>query len=269
MEYDPIKSFLGSYFNRSVFLRKLFYFLLDLLLLRAWHIRKELRIWKRNHRGKRTILDAGSGFGQYAFRLARMDRQFVVKGLDVKEDQITECNVFAGKAGLSERLSFELQFLEELNERESFDLVLSVDVMEHIEYDELVFRNFYKSLKKGGMLLISTPSDKGGSEAHHEGDKSFISEHVRNGYGVEEITGKLHSAGFSEVMTRYSYGWPGKISWKLSMKYPALLLSLSRLFLVLLPFYYLLVYPVCFLLNFTDVIKTHSTGTGLIVKATR
>jgi len=41
MQYDPIKRSLGNVFNKSPFLRKTFYRLLDLLLLRAWHIHKE------------------------------------------------------------------------------------------------------------------------------------------------------------------------------------------------------------------------------------
>jgi hypothetical protein len=45
------------------------------------------------------------------------------------------------------------------------------------------------------------------------------------------------------------------------------LLNVSKLFFVLLPFYYLLVYPFCFLLNWMDVRGDHATGTGLIVKA--
>ena len=35
MHYDPIKRSLGSVFNSTPFLRKLFYFLLDVLLLRS------------------------------------------------------------------------------------------------------------------------------------------------------------------------------------------------------------------------------------------
>ncbi|NNF01597.1 MAG: methyltransferase type 11, partial [Bacteroidia bacterium] len=45
MQYDPIKRKLGVFFNKSPFLRKVFYNLLDLLLLRAWHVHKELRTW--------------------------------------------------------------------------------------------------------------------------------------------------------------------------------------------------------------------------------
>jgi len=47
-------------------------------------------------------------------------------------------------------------------------MILCVDVMEHIEKDELVFSNFYKALVDDGILLVSTPSDKGGSDVHHD-----------------------------------------------------------------------------------------------------
>ena len=43
MQYDPIKRRLGHLFNRTPTLRILFYRLLDLLLLRSWHIRRELK----------------------------------------------------------------------------------------------------------------------------------------------------------------------------------------------------------------------------------
>jgi hypothetical protein len=142
-----------------------------------------------------------------------------------------------------------------------------VDVMEHIEQDVLVLKNYCTSLKTGGMLLISTPSDQGGSDAHDDSDESFIEEHVRNGYNVDEIKNKLTQAGFSKSEIKYSYGTPGNISWKLSMKYPIQLAGVSKIFLLLLPFYFVVVYPFAFVLNFFDVRMTHSTGTGLVVKA--
>lgn len=267
MEYDPIKKYLGNFFNRSSLLRILFYKLLDLLLLRSWHIRKELRKWKKNQSGEKYVLDAGSGFGQYTYRLAQMGNHIRVKAIDVKEDQIIECNAFFGKTAYAGRVDFEVADLTVFKASENFDLILSVDVMEHIAEDILVFQNFYHSLKPGGMLLISTPSDKGGSDAHDAHEESFIGEHVRNGYGVEEIIEKLNKAGFEKVSARYSYGWPGKLSWKLSMKFPVILLNYSKFFILILPFYYLLVYPFCFLLNFMDVNMYFETGTGLIVKA--
>ncbi len=118
----------------------------------------------------------------------------------------------------------------------SFDLILSVDVMEHIREDELVFRNFSRALKPGGYLLISTPSDQGGSDVRNAKEHSFIDEHVRNGYGVNEISEKLEHAGFRNIRTSYTYGVPGNISWHLSMKYPVKMLNYSKLFYLLASF---------------------------------
>jgi SAM-dependent methyltransferase len=266
MQYDPIKHSLGKVFNSTPFLRKIFYQLLDLLLLRSWHIRRELKKLNREGFSPGQITDAGSGFGQYVYYLSKLYPDATINGLDIKQEQVEDCNhFFAGIKG-HKKVRFQYADLTKLDEKEAWDLVLSVDVMEHIEDDRTVFRHLYNGLKPGGILLISTPSDQGGSDVHHEHDESFIDEHVRDGYGMEEIGEKLREAGFSDIHIRYSYGAPGKISWKLSMKYPILLANISKLFLLVLPFYYLLVFPFCYLLNMADVRGTHYTGTGLIVK---
>lgn len=266
MNYDPIKHTLSRFFEKSPSLQKLFYKLLDLLLLRTWHIHRELKQWARNNPGHQHILDAGSGFGQYSYFMASRFRDWSILGVDVKEDEIAKSNAFFRKLGY-ENVLFQTGDLTKFEKPDTFDLALSVDVMEHIWEDVKVFQNIHSSLKEGGMLLISTPSDQGGSDVHEEGDESFIGEHVRDGYGMKEIKEKLKSAGFSKVKARYSYGAPGKISWRLSMKYPILMLNTSKAFFALLPFYYLVIYPICFVLNYIDSHTGHTTGTGLIVKA--
>ena len=92
MQYDPIKRSLGKVFNQTPLLRKLFYQLLDLLLLRAWHIRKELRKRTRSTPEVKTILDAGSGFGQYTYRMARWFPKANIKAVDIKPEQIEDCD---------------------------------------------------------------------------------------------------------------------------------------------------------------------------------
>ena len=266
MQYDPIKNSLGKVFNATPLFRKVFYRLLDLLLLRSWHIRRELRQLNKEGFRPEHIADAGSGFGQYVYWLSNQYPAAQITGLDIKQEQVDDCNRFFSAIRKEKKVRFAYADLTRLEEHEAWDLVLSVDVMEHIEDDRGVFAHLYRALKPGGYLLISTPSDQGGSDVHHEHDESFIDEHVRDGYGVEEIDEKLREAGFSDIRIKYSYGRPGKISWKLSMKYPILLANVSKLFLLVLPFYYLVVYPICFFLNLADARGTHATGTGLIVK---
>lgn len=276
MKYDPIKRKLGTVFNRSPWLRKLFYKLLDLLLLRSWHIRKELKLWEKTVSGNQNILDAGSGFGQYDYYMASKNKDWKITGIDVKQEQIDDCNNFFSSINLN-NAKFEFGDLTKLDYKDDFNMVLCVDVMEHIEEDELVLSNFHKALKDGGMLMVSTPSDKGGSDVHHhdhdhdhhenDGAHSFIDEHVRDGYGVEDITTKMEKAGFQKTKVYYQYGTPGKLAWKLSMKFPIVMLNATYLFFIILPVYYIITFPFVLILNWFDVKLKHKTGTGLVALA--
>lgn len=267
MQYEPIKRSLGRFFSGSLFMRKVLYFLLDLLLLRTWHVRRALRKIAIQFPGNASVLDAGSGFGQYTWRMSKMNRNWNIKALDIDSGQVEDCIRFFTKTGLSGRINFQTADLTSLSELNCFDIILSVDVMEHIEQDVTVFKNFYNSLKDNGILLISTPSDKGGSDVHNDNEKSFIDEHVRDGYSIKDITEKLTATGFRNIDARYTYGAPGNISWRLSMKYPIKMLNFSYFLFIILPFYYLVVFPVSIVLNIFDLRLTHKTGTGLLVTA--
>jgi SAM-dependent methyltransferase len=267
MQYESIKSSLDKFFSGPLFMRKLLYFLLDLLLLRTWHVKKALRKISREMPKESVVLDAGSGFGQYTWRMCKMNRNWKISAVDINKDHIENCSAFFHRAGLSEKVSFFTADLTKFDESLKYNLILSVDVMEHIKDDETVFRNFHNSLKESGIVLISTPSDQGGSDVHGDEDDSFIDEHVRNGYGIKEITDKLTRAGFSKVEVKYTYGIAGNISWRLSMKNPVKMLNKSYFFFIILPFYYLIIFPVSIILNIFDLTITHKSGTGLLVTA--
>lgn len=268
MQYDPIKKTLGNVVSHRPVLRKVFYRLLDILLLRSWHIHQAIRMFSRSVKKGETIhvLDAGSGFGQYAWYMARKHPQWNITAIDIKEEEIMACNHFFDQTN-KKNVRFVVGDLRELPGSECYDLILSVDVMEHIEEDELVFSNFYRLLKSGGLLLISTPSDKGGSDVQNDSDHSFIDEHVRDGYGIGEIENKLSKSGFQHIAAKYSYGAPGSAAWRLSMKVPMTMLGWSRAMFIVLPVYYLLCMPFVLLLNLADLKTKQHTGTGLIVKA--
>jgi SAM-dependent methyltransferase len=267
MQYEPIKKSLGRFFAGSLFLRKTLYFLLDLLLLRTWHVKRALKKIRREYNGEASVLDAGSGFGQYTWRMSRMNNKWKIRAIDINSEQINDCNSFFAKTGISDRVSFQTGDLTLLQDTDCYDIILSVDVMEHIEEDLLVFKNFYRSLNKNGVLVISTPSDQGGSDVHSDEEESFIDEHVRDGYGIKDISEKLAAAGFRNIDVSYTYGIPGNISWRLSMKYPIKMLNMSYLFFIILPFYYLIFFPVSVILNIFDLLITHDKGTGLLVTA--
>jgi hypothetical protein len=73
-----------------------------------------------------------------------------------------------------------------------------------------VFRNIHASLKNGGMLLISTPSDQGGSDVHDDGETSFHRGARARRLQHPEIQQKLRTAGFERIEARYAYGEPAR-----------------------------------------------------------
>lgn len=269
MQYDPIKRKIGYLFGKTPLARRGFYRLLDILLLRSWHVRKALKEVARSLPNGAEILDAGAGFGQYTWRMASMNKTWKISAIDLKEEQVADCNRFFRQMGVADRVLYATGDLTSFYGPPRYNLILSVDVMEHIEDDITVFRIFLDTLKPGGTLLISTPSDQGGSDVHHSNDSSFIDEHVRDGYNIAALTATLRNIGFTSVTAAYTYGVPGSIAWHLSMKYPVKLLNLSALFWAILPFYYIVVMPFALVLNLLDISITHKSGTGLIVKAVK
>ncbi|MDX9929035.1 MAG: class I SAM-dependent methyltransferase [Bacteroidales bacterium] len=269
MQYDPIKRRLGNLFGKSTLSRRIFYCMLDILLLRSWHVRRMIRKMAHSLPADAAILDAGAGFGQYTRRIAGMNKSWKIDAVDLKEEQVKDCNAFFTRIGLADRVTFITGDLTLPGETGKYNLILSVDVMEHIVEDSLVFRNFLDALKPDGTLIISTPSDRGGSGVTHHDDNSFIDEHVRDGYNRDEITQRLRETGFSEVRADYTYGLPGSVAWHLAMKYPVKMVNLSGLFWIVLPLYYLIVMPFVLLLNLADLHITHRTGTGLIIRAVK
>lgn len=267
MDYDPIKDRLGRIFNRSHATQRLFYRILDLVFLRAWYVQRELRRILSSLPVNREIdvLDAGTGFGQYAYHLTRTYPRVRIDAVDVKEDYLENARRFMARTPFSDRVTFRQADLTELDVEDQYDLVLSVDVMEHIEEDELVFRNFARALRRGGYVLINTPSDQGGSDVSEAGESGFIGEHVRDGYNRKDLEDKLRRAGFEIERSLYAYGKPGSLAWRMLIKYPIRMLGASRLSLALLPLYYVPVFPVGMGLNALDVRGSHKRGTGLVV----
>jgi len=263
MYYDPIKNIFANTIRKFPSLRILFYKILDLMFLRSWFVRRELKNIRR-HFGELNIniYDAGSGFGQYTYFMSKKLAPCNIFSVDVKEDWIKDCRNFFQQREIN-NVSFAIEDLTSINHQNKFDLIVCVDVMEHIVEDQKVFRNFYSSLKEGGYLLINSPSIYGGSDVHQDEEESFIGEHARDGYSKEDLEVKLHPLGFATHKCRYTYGFWGDKAWRLGIKYPMLLLSISKVFLVILPLYYLVTFPFTLVMMNLDFTTDSKTGSGI------
>ncbi len=266
MQYDPIKNVIGDVAKKAPILRKFFYWILGVMFLRTWYVKRALRELLSNTKESFNLFDAGSGFGQYSYFIAKTFPKVNIHAIDVKEDYIEDSRQFFSAVGIS-NVQFGVEDLTVPSHNNRFNFILSVDVMEHIADDVQVFKNFFAAMKSGGRLLIHTPSNLGGSDVHQEGDKSFVEEHARDGYDVNDIKTKLQNAGFTVLYTRYSYGPVGTFAWRLVVKYPLLMVNASKAFFIVLPFYYLFTLWFSLILMWIDFNSTNTTGTGLLVAA--
>ncbi len=266
MDYDPIKDRLIRLFESSPLRQRLFFGILHTVFLRSWYVRSWLRRLL-SERPDARILDAGTGFGQYTDWILRHYPEVTIVAVDIKSDYLSRLEGYLSEVGLEARAEVRFADLTELDETGPFDLILSVDVMEHIEADRRVLSNFRDVLSPGGALLINTPSDQGGSNVRDDSGTSFIGEHVRDGYSVAEISEKLEGAGFRVEAVEFGYGRAGGLAWRLLIQTPIRLLAFSMATIPLVAVYYVLALPVGLLLNAADLAMHNSTGTGLTVVA--
>ena len=258
MQYDKIKDKFAGSIDNFPMLRRLFYFILDMLLLRQWYVKREIK--KHFPRNKPIrFYDAGAGFGQYSWFVLKYFKNATVHAVDLKMDYMDSFTRYAAKHSWQDFTAKQADLTAYLP-KEKFDLIVAIDILEHIEDDVQVLKNFRKVLDKNGKLIISSPSN-------FDESAKFTEEHVRPGYSKEDIISKLEKAGFRIVSFNYSYGKFGQIYWKLCLKYPLSLISKSKLFFLIFPFYYLVVYPISLIFMLLDVKVKNKNGTGVIVVA--
>ena len=269
MKYDPIKDRLGRFFSRHPLLHRLFFGVLNLLFLRAWYVRREVRrLMDSVPPGQRVrVLDAGTGFGQYAYFVAKNVPQAHIRAVDVKQEYLDRARQFVDQTPQAAQVEWAIDDLTDLQSEGPFDLILSVDVMEHIAEDRAVFGHFEHVLSPGGHVIINTPSDQGGSDVQEDSDESFIGEHVRDGYNLQDLEGKLRDAGLEPVRSLYTYGEYGSTAWRWLIKRPMQMLGTTWASIVILPLYYLAALPIGLFLNAKDVAHDNETGTGVLVVA--
>jgi SAM-dependent methyltransferase len=266
MKYEPIKEKIGSVIGTNHLLRRLYYFALGIILLRAWHVKREIRkIFEAHICG--DVLDAGCGPGQYSYYIAKKYGAKVL-GVDVIRSEVDRCNRFAHEQDLA-NMEFTAADLSSDNFAkafsEKFDLIVSVDVMEHIKDDAAVFQNFASVLRRGGRVVISTPA--AGADHEDEQEHSFIDEHFRPGYSPQDISDKLAQANLKVEKLAFTYGFGGSIYWRLTMKIPVTLLNKSMMFFILLPFYYAVAFPISLIFMGVDYFLQPKSGGGLLVVA--
>lgn len=151
-------------------------------------------------------LDAGCGRGVISRALALRYPQGVVDAVDLNAEGQARNRLIAGRMGLP-NCHFLHADLTRLDTEGQYDLVVSVDNLEHIEDDLGVLRGLHRAMRSGGVLVVHVPHYYRRWPVFKWMRNFDVPGHVRPGYHLPEIVERVRQAGFTVERSGFSYGF--------------------------------------------------------------
>ena len=201
-------------------------------------------------------LDAGCGSGLFTFFAAKHFPKARITGYDISEEHIDDCN----KKRISDKITnvFFLQSDMRIpHQKEQYDFIFSIDVLEHIQDNFEVLENVYHGLKSNGVFYLAMPYEPGHNYLFpKEWFGDYIAwaekEHIAEQYALETVTEILRKLRFKIEDICYTFGFWGKLAWELDM------LTEKRLFLKHL------LQPLLFIWGYLDTLWKNGSGSYAI-----
>jgi len=159
-----------------------------------------------------NILDVGAGDGLLAETLLKDAK--TLTALDISLKRIRRCAERCKNGYFIVADAEELPF-----KKESFDCVIASELIEHLIKPEKFLSSSYKALKKGGTLIISTPSGL----FYETNLDEILKDHHLHTFSPKKLKLLLKKAGFKPTAIR-------GMGFKLRMKLPRPLGILPRIF---------------------------------------
>jgi len=100
----------------------------------------------------RTVLDAGCGRGRYAEIITRVYPECTISGCDISSVAIEHCRLKYPKGDFRVSSARRIPFPDS-----EFDLVISVEVMEHVQDVDVYVCEVSRVLRQGGLFVFTTP----------------------------------------------------------------------------------------------------------------
>ena len=107
---------------------------------------------KSNFLNGLTILDIGCGGGLISEPMARLGG--TVTGIDASEKNIEVAKIHSQKNKL--KIKYLNKSPEQLKDIEKFDVILNLEIVEHVDNVGLYIGSCYKLLKKNGLMVTAT-----------------------------------------------------------------------------------------------------------------
>ncbi len=221
--------------------------------IRSLHVQQMLN----THVSKKPftrILDAGSGIGAYVFWLAKKYKNAIVTGGDIDADKLTYSELLKKKLN-AHNTKFTYLDITKTNTNGRYDLIVTIDVLEHVVHYKKALRTMYRLLRPGGYLYVHVPQPdqkrifKRLKAWHHE-------DHVREGVSNTNLQKILKQIGFTIVNSRETFGFFGKLAWEINH------LALSQSMML-----GGLVFPLLYPLIILDTMIPNANGLGVAMLA--
>lgn len=111
-----------------------------------------------------AILDIGTGPGYLPIEIAKRSDIVHITGIDLSRKLLSMARSNAAKAGLSDRMSFQLGDAGRIEfEDASFDMVISTGMLHALKDPVKVIQEIYRVLKTGGQAWIFDPARVSGA----------------------------------------------------------------------------------------------------------
>jgi len=98
------------------------------------------------------ILDIGCGGGLISEPMARLGGN--ITGIDASEKNIKIASLHSKENNL--KITYLNKSPEQLDEKEKFDIILNLEVVEHVDNLDLYLKSCYELLKKNGLMFTAT-----------------------------------------------------------------------------------------------------------------
>jgi len=98
------------------------------------------------------ILDIGCGGGLISEPMARLGGN--VTGIDASEKNIKIASLHSKENNL--KINYLNKSPEQLDEKEKFDIILNLEIVEHVDDLDLYIKSCYSLLKKNGLMFTAT-----------------------------------------------------------------------------------------------------------------
>lgn len=153
-----------------------------------------------------VILDAGCGRGVISRAIVRRYPNAQLEGIDADSAVQQRNRLITDRAGL-DNCCFEVADLNNFQREGRYDLIVSVDNLEHVQDDVGVLSNFYASMKPGGILVVHAPHYYRRWPLLRWSVNFDVPGHVRPGYHLPELIERVTHAGFEVNSNGFSYGF--------------------------------------------------------------